>query len=130
LYSPVFLSSPPTSGSPPVRSISWSDHNFSAWASSRACTLAQSRPLWRFRFFSNRAFNVLSSSSRCFGDNSFLLVLMLLISICRFEKHNSVGICAQIIIPNAPTIGRLGELLAVDENQLRLKSGSDTSRNH
>src|SRR6202022_2229326 len=65
-----------TSGSPPVLSISLSDHSFSALASSFACTLAHSRPLWRFMFISKRAFNALSSSSRCSGDKSFLLLLM------------------------------------------------------
>src|SRR5882762_5269871 len=76
MYSPVFLSNPTTSGSPPVLSISLSDHSFPALASSFACTLSHSRPLWRFMFFSKRAFNVLSSSSRCSGDKSFLLLLM------------------------------------------------------
>src|SRR5438552_597132 len=76
MYSPVFLSCPTTSGSPPVLSISLSDHSFSALASSFACTLSHSRPLWRFMFFSKRAFNALSSSSRCSGDKSFLLLLM------------------------------------------------------
>src|SRR6266550_1927838 len=76
MYSPVFLSWLTTSGSPPVLSISLSDHNFSALASSFACTLAHSRLLWRFMFFSKRAFNALSSSSRCSGDKSFLLLLM------------------------------------------------------
>src|SRR6266446_3905684 len=76
MYSPVFLSCPTTSGSPPVRSISLSDHSFSALACSFACTLAHSRPLWRFMLFSKRAFNTLSSSSRCSGDKSFLLLLM------------------------------------------------------
>src|SRR5437773_1574643 len=76
MYAPVFLSSPTTSGSPPVRSISLSDHSFSASTSSFACTLAHSRPLWRFMFFSKRAFNALSSASRCSGDKSFLLLLM------------------------------------------------------
>src|SRR5258708_33859333 len=75
MYSPVFLSCPTTSGSPPVLSISFSDHSFSALASSSACTLSHSRPLWRFMFFSKRAFNALSSSSRCSGDKSFLLLL-------------------------------------------------------
>src|SRR2546421_3450435 len=56
--------------------ISLSDHSFSALASSFACTLAHSRPLWRFMFFSKRAFNALGSSSRCSGDKSFLLLLM------------------------------------------------------
>src|SRR6266536_676819 len=79
MYSPVFLSNPTTSGSPPVLSISLSDHSFSVLASSFACTLAHSIPLWRFIFFSKRAFNVLSSSSRCTGDNFFLLLLMLFI---------------------------------------------------
>src|SRR6266576_7256998 len=73
MYSPVFLSNPTTSGSPPVLSISLSDHSFSALASSFAFTLAHSRPLWRFIFFSKRAFNDLSSSSRCSGDNSFFV---------------------------------------------------------
>src|ERR1700716_1932909 len=76
MYSPVFLSWPTTSGSPPVLSISLSDQSFSALASSFACTLSHSRPLWRFMFFSKRAFNALNSSARCSGDNSFLLLLM------------------------------------------------------
>src|ERR1700736_970589 len=76
MYSPVFLSWPTTSGSPTVLSISLSDHSFSALTSSFACTLAHSRPLWRFMFFSKRVFNALSSSSRCSGDRSFLLLLM------------------------------------------------------
>src|SRR6266480_5911148 len=76
MYSPVFLSWLTTSGSPPVLSISLSDHSFSALASSFACTLSHSRPLWRFMFFSKRAFNALSSSLRCSGDKSFLLLLM------------------------------------------------------
>src|SRR5229473_3986818 len=75
MYRAVFLSTPTTSGSPPVLSISLSDHSFSVFASSFACTLAHSRPLWRFTFFSNRAFNALSSSTRCSGDNSFLFLL-------------------------------------------------------
>src|SRR6266852_5417655 len=78
MYSPVFLSWPTTSGSPPVLSISLSDHSFSALASGFACTLAHSRPLWRFMFFSKRAFNALSSSSRCSGDKAFLLLFILL----------------------------------------------------
>src|SRR5437660_8322907 len=35
-------------------------------------------------FFSKRAFNALSSSSRCSGDNTFLLLLMF-----RSEEHTS-----------------------------------------
>src|SRR5882762_3491485 len=76
MYSPVFLSSPTTSGSPPVLSISLSDHSFSVLASSFACTLAHSRPLWRFMFFSKRAFNAPRNSSACSGEKSFLLLLM------------------------------------------------------
>src|SRR5207253_627530 len=75
MYSPVFLSCPTTSGSPPVLSISLSDHSFSALASSFACTLSHSRLLWRFMFFSKRALNALSTA-RCSGDKSFLLLLM------------------------------------------------------
>src|SRR5215471_21103046 len=75
MYSPVFLSWPTTSGSPPVRSISLSDHIFSEFPSSLAWTLAHCRPLWRFILSSNRAFKVLRSSSRCFGDRSFLTLL-------------------------------------------------------
>src|SRR2546429_6443062 len=56
MYSPVFLSCPTTSGSPPVLSISLSDHSFSVLASSFACILAHSRPLWRFMFFFKKAF--------------------------------------------------------------------------
>src|SRR5438876_12376168 len=90
MYAPVFLSNPTTSGSPPVLSISLSDHSFSALASSFACTLAHSRPLWRFRFFSKRSFNALRSSSRCFGDNSFLLLFMLVILTGSPDLHNDL----------------------------------------
>src|SRR5712675_747702 len=76
MYSPVFLSNPTTSGSPPVLSISLSDQSVSVSAPSFVCTLAHPRPLWRFMFFSKRAFNILSSSSRCSGDKSFLLLFM------------------------------------------------------
>src|SRR5437868_13742698 len=76
MYSPVFLSNPTTSGSPPVLSISLSDHSFSVFASSFACTLSHSRPLWRFMFFSKRAFNALSSSLRCSGDKALLLLFV------------------------------------------------------
>src|SRR5215472_744710 len=65
MNSPVFLSWPTTSGSPPVLSISWRERNLSLLASSLACTLGHSRPLWRFRFLSKRAFKTLISSSRC-----------------------------------------------------------------
>src|SRR3984893_5914785 len=56
--------------------MSLRDHSFSALASSFACPLSHSRPLWRFMFFSKRAFNAPSSSSRRSGDKSFLLLLM------------------------------------------------------
>src|SRR3989344_3690547 len=106
MYSPVFLSWPTTSGSPPVRSISESDHSNSppppvgGLASSFACTLFHSRPLWRFMFFSKRAFNTLSNSSRlprcnakrllrgCSPDNSFLLLSMLLILLYYIPLYN------------------------------------------
>src|SRR3989441_5123597 len=96
MYSPVFLSCPTTSGSPPVLSISLSDHSFSALTSSFACTLAHSRPLWRFMCFSKRAFNALSSFLRCFCDKSSLLLLMfcalfalLVVAFPRSEEHTS-----------------------------------------
>src|SRR6058998_338337 len=86
MYWPVLLSSPTTSGSPPVLSISLSDHSFSVLASSFACTFAHSRPLWRSMFFSKRAFNALSSSSRCSGDHSFLLLLMFFILLLQAHR--------------------------------------------
>src|SRR5437016_9125705 len=89
MYSPIFLSWPTTSGSPPVLSISLSDHSFSVLASSFACTFVHSRPLWRSMFFSKRAFNALSSSSRCSGDNSFLLLLMFFILL--LQAHRLTG---------------------------------------
>src|SRR2546426_5534326 len=89
MYSPVFLSNATTSGSPPVLSISLSDHIFSVLASSLVCTLAHSRPLWRSMFFSKRAFNALISSSRCSGDNSFLLLLMFFILL--LQAHRLTG---------------------------------------
>src|SRR6266545_4163573 len=86
MYSPVFLSNPTTSGSPPVLSISLSDHSFSVLASSFTWTLAHSRPLWRFMFFSNRSFNALSSSSRCSGDTCFLLLVMFFILLLQAHR--------------------------------------------
>src|SRR5882757_4573378 len=77
----VFLSWPTTSGSPPVFSISLSDQSFSGFASSRACTLAHSRPLWRFMFFSKRVFNVSSSVLSCPADNFFLLLILSFIDL-------------------------------------------------
>src|SRR5579859_7306308 len=75
MYSPVFLSWPTTSGSPPVLSISCRDNSFSVFASSFACTSAHSRPLWRCMFFSKRAFKAFSNSLCCSDDNSFFLLL-------------------------------------------------------
>src|ERR1700676_5418019 len=57
-------------------SLHFIEHSFSVLTSGFACTLAHSRPLWRFMFFSKRVFNARSSSSRCSGDKSFLLLLM------------------------------------------------------
>src|SRR5438046_1809443 len=114
MYSPVFLSCPTTSGSPPVLSISLSDHSFSALASSLACILAHSRPLWRFIFFSKRTFNALSSSSRCTGDNSFLLLLMWVILLLQAHRPrvpcvHSTSLCRlplQLVIDNREAINR------------------------
>src|SRR3954447_26552857 len=78
MYSPVVLSRPTTSGSPPVLSISLSDHSFSASASSLACTFSHSRPLWRFMFCSKRACNALSSSSRCFFERVMFDIVLTL----------------------------------------------------
>src|SRR3989338_4424447 len=92
---PVLESRPTTSGSPPVLSISESDHSFSILASSFACTLAHWQPLWRFMFFSKRAFKLSSSSSCCSLDNSclagrraFLLLLMLFILLYYITLYN------------------------------------------
>src|SRR5580704_3656380 len=88
MYSPVFLSWPTTSGSPPLLSISWSVHSFSAFAPSFACTCDHSRPLWRCMCFSKRAFNTPSSSSRCSGDRSFFerLVAFFMMSLCSIDS--------------------------------------------
>src|SRR5205814_6318592 len=91
MYSPVFLSWPTTSGSPPVLSISLSDHIFSALASSFACTLSHSRPLLRCMFFSKRTFNAPSSSLRCSGDKSFLLLLMFRASVALIVAASRVS---------------------------------------
>src|SRR5438067_1147941 len=107
MYSAVFLSWPTTSGSPPVLSISLSDHSFSALASSFACTLAHSRPLWRLMFFSKRAFNALRSSSRCPGDKAFLLLFILLhclylIGVRRSCIHARVGHLILLFVNSLP----------------------------
>src|SRR5207244_12990393 len=102
MYSPVFLSCPTTSGSPPVLSISLSDHSFSVLASSFACILAHSRPLWRFMFFSKRAFHALSSCSHCSGDKPFLLLLMFLVVVAFIVVAFFVS---YLLFRCAPTIG-------------------------
>src|SRR2546429_8700313 len=110
MYSPVFLSCPTTSGSPSVLSISLSDHSFSVLASSFACTLAHSRPLWRFMFFSKRAFNALSSSSRCSGDKSFLLLLMFRAFVALIVVASRVS---YLLLRCAPPHGILSACLCV-----------------
>src|SRR5258708_29210262 len=77
MYSPVFLSWPTTSGSPPVISISFSDHSFSVFASSFACTFAHSRPLWRFIFFFKRGFVAFRSFLRFFCEDFFFFFFFL-----------------------------------------------------
>src|SRR5260221_10640452 len=77
MYSPVFLSWPTTSGSPPVISISFSDHSFSVFASSFACTFAHSRPLWRFIFFFKRGFVSFRRFFLFFCENFFFFFFFL-----------------------------------------------------
>src|SRR5215469_4358675 len=89
MYSPVFLSWPTTSGSPPVLSISLSDHSFSALASSFACTCAHSRSLWRFMFSPKRAFKALVSSFRCSGDKSFLVTFRAVAALIAVASRGS-----------------------------------------
>src|SRR2546425_879588 len=102
MYSPVFLSCPTTSGSPPVLSISLSDHSFSALTSSFACTLAHSRPLWRFMFFSKKGFNAFSSCLRCSGDESFFLFFM----FCALVALIVVALpVSYLLLPCAPPHG-------------------------
>src|SRR5438477_7140082 len=123
MYSPVFLSWPTTSGSPPVLSISLSDHSFSALASSFAWTLAHLRPLWRFMFFSKRSFNALSSSSRCFGDNSFLLFFVLFIVWTAATRVNQFGESATSLVNNSPERGCVEDQpAATSESELRRTS--------
>src|SRR5260370_35650385 len=110
MYPSVFFSLPTTSGSPPVLSISLSDHSFSALASSFACTLSHSRPLWRFMFFSNRALNALSSSSRCSGDKSFLLLLMFRVLVALIVVASRVS---YLLLRCAPPHGGFSACLCV-----------------
>jgi len=71
-----------------VVSISWSDQAFSALASSFACTLVHSRPLWRGMCFSKRVFSTLSSCVCCAGDNSFFdIFLFFHVSKCPLADH-------------------------------------------
>src|SRR5258705_6813110 len=93
MYSPVFLSRPTTSGSPPVLSISLSDHSFSVLASSFACTLAHSRPLWRVIFFSKSDFYVFSAFFQVFGDKLFFFFLMLWVILRKFLFFRAVVFC-------------------------------------
>src|SRR5436190_24265885 len=110
MYSPVFLSKPTTSGSPPALSISLSDHTFSALASSFACTLSHSRPLLRFMFFSKRAFNAPSSSLRCSGDKSFLLLFMFRASVALIVVASRVS---YLLLRCAPPHGFFSACLRV-----------------
>src|SRR3984893_14438029 len=93
--------------------ISLSGHIFSALASSFACTLAHSRPLWRFMFFSKRAFNAPSNSLRCSGDKSFLLLLMsnAFIALIVVASHVSY-----LLLRRAPPHGAFSACLCVHIN--------------
>src|SRR5947209_14136275 len=119
MYSPVFLSCPTTSGSPPVLSISLSDHSFSVLASSFACILAHSRPLWRFMFFSKRAFHALSSCSHCSGDKPFLLLLMFLAVVALIVVASCVS---YLLLRCAPPHGSSFGLSLRDRKSTRLNS--------
>src|SRR5215472_19178326 len=70
IISPVVLSLPTTSGSPPERSISWRDQSTAFFAVRRASTAAHSRPAWRSGWARKRASSFLSNASRCFGLSS------------------------------------------------------------
>src|ERR1700704_3658009 len=96
-----------TSGSPPVLSISLSDHSFSALTSSFACTLAHSRPSWRFMFFSKRAFNAPSKSSRCSGDK-LLLMFRAFVALMAVASRVSY-----LLLPCAPPHGFFSACLCV-----------------
>src|SRR5438552_9691079 len=63
-------------------------------------------------FFSKRAFNALSSSSRCSGDNSFLLLLMFFILL--LQTHRLTG----GYLPPTARI-RAGQWTAFDESESR-----------
>src|SRR5262245_61772996 len=80
------------SGSPPVLSISWSDHSFSGLASSFAWILAHSSPRWRSMLFSKRAFNARRSSSRCLADRSFFFLGVAIVFLSQSHKiiHDDV----------------------------------------
>src|SRR5438270_4837759 len=103
MYSLVFLSWPTTSGSPPVLSISLSDHSFSVLASSFACTSAHAIPLWRLMFFSKRVFSALSRSSRCFGE-SFSGLSSLFIEYAQAPSESELCFISTFIIetPSPP----------------------------
>src|SRR4051794_20829385 len=100
MNSPVFLSQPTTSGSPPELSISESDQSFAALTDNLDSTSAQAVPLCRSTFFSKRAFKVRSNSSSCFADNSFLFrptLFILLIdlgrSFCSGSLVSQINFC-------------------------------------
>src|ERR1700682_99466 len=119
MYSPVFLSWPTMSGSPPVLSISLIDHSFSVFASSFTCTLAHSIPLWRFMFFSKRAFNAPSSSLRCSGDNSFLLLLMFRAAVAFIAVASRVS---YLLLRCAPPQGFFASLYVLINSQFPRRS--------
>src|SRR5579871_1492385 len=75
MNSSVPLSYPMTSGSPPVFSISLSDHSFSELAASFARICDHSRPLGRLLFFSKRSSRVFNNSSFCADEKSFLPIV-------------------------------------------------------
>ncbi len=88
MQSPVFLSRPTTSGSPPVRSISLSDQSFLPAAFNLSSTDTQGMSLWRLVYFSNRTRTFVRSSSRCLGDSVF-------VAIGDVEVISSCGFCGE-----------------------------------
>src|SRR5579863_3888091 len=110
-YSPVCLSRPMTSGSPPVRSISLSDQSALGLRMRRACTSSHSRPSWRLRFFSKRFLSVLSSSSRCCLERLTKAIAILEITIAGRRSRAPLDGHEREIVG----VGRVGEGAHVTE---------------
>ncbi len=96
MYSPVWGPMPVISGSPPVRSISLSDHIFAGLAFSFASTSAHSMSSCRFLFFMKRVFNTLMKALHFGLAIIFFSIFFFVIRYYSFVSKKLQVLCSRL----------------------------------